>query len=90
VSGFKTSRTPVAFFSSRPCTDQVLDEPFELCPSNGLPQGLDWSSLLGLKGEALEAHYIAILNRLGRGDDTGSGLVRGSRADNQPGTCQAI
>ncbi len=34
-----------------------------------VPQGLDWPSLLGLKGEALEAHYIAILNRLGQGDD---------------------
>ncbi len=34
-----------------------------------VPQGFDWPSLLGLKGEALEAHYIAILNRLGRGDD---------------------
>ena len=34
-----------------------------------VPHGYDWSSLLGLTGEKLEAHYIAILNRLGRGDD---------------------
>ena len=34
-----------------------------------VPQGYDWPSLLGLKGEALEAHYIAILNQLGRGED---------------------
>lgn len=33
------------------------------------PGGYDWPSLLELKGEALEAHYIAILNELGRGDD---------------------
>lgn len=34
-----------------------------------VPEGLDWPSLLDLKGEALEAHYIKILNDLGRGDD---------------------
>ena len=34
-----------------------------------MPEGLDWPSLLELKGEALEAHYIAILNELGRGED---------------------
>jgi len=34
-----------------------------------VPERYDWQSLIDLKGEALEAHYIAILNRLGRGDD---------------------
>jgi len=34
-----------------------------------VPEGYDWPSLLELKGEALEAHYIAILNELGRGED---------------------
>jgi type I restriction enzyme M protein len=32
-----------------------------------IPGDLDWASLLGLRGETLEAHYISILNRLGRG-----------------------
>jgi type I restriction enzyme M protein len=34
-----------------------------------VPEGYDWPSLLNVKGEALEAHYIAILNHLGTGDD---------------------
>lgn len=34
-----------------------------------VPEGYDWPSLQDLKGEALEAHYIAILNELGRGED---------------------
>lgn len=34
-----------------------------------VPEGLDWPSLLELKGEALEAHYISILNQLGTNGD---------------------
>ena len=34
-----------------------------------VPEGYDWPSLLDLKGESLEAHYIAILSQLGKGDD---------------------
>lgn len=34
-----------------------------------VPDGLDWPSLLVRKGEVLEAHYIRILNQLGRGED---------------------
>lgn len=34
-----------------------------------VPEGYDWPSLQDLKGEALEAHYISILNQLGRGED---------------------
>ncbi len=34
-----------------------------------VPEGLDWPSLLKLSGEALEAHYIKILNELGTTDD---------------------
>jgi type I restriction enzyme M protein len=34
-----------------------------------VPEGVDWPSLLDLKGEALEAHYIAILNHLGGNGD---------------------
>jgi type I restriction enzyme M protein len=34
-----------------------------------IPGDLDWASLVGLRGETLEAHYISILNRLGRGDN---------------------
>ena len=34
-----------------------------------VPEGYDWPSLLELKAEKLEAHYIATLNKLGKGDD---------------------
>lgn len=34
-----------------------------------VPASYDWPALLELKGEALEAHYIAILNHLGGTDD---------------------
>jgi type I restriction enzyme M protein len=34
-----------------------------------VPDGLDWPSLLKLSGEALEAHYIHILNGLGHNGD---------------------
>jgi type I restriction enzyme M protein len=34
-----------------------------------VPEGYDWPSLLDKKGEALEAHYIAILNHLGGTED---------------------
>jgi type I restriction enzyme M protein len=34
-----------------------------------VPEGLDWPSLLAVKGEVLEAHYIKILNELGKSDD---------------------
>ena len=33
-----------------------------------VPEGLDWPSLLSNDGEALEAHYLRILNELGHGD----------------------
>ncbi|HUF85119.1 MAG TPA: class I SAM-dependent DNA methyltransferase, partial [Acidimicrobiia bacterium] len=35
-----------------------------------VPEGFDWQSLLDRDGEELEAHYIAILNELGRGSGT--------------------
>jgi len=35
-----------------------------------VPEGLDWQSLLDRDGEELEAHYIKILNELGRGSGT--------------------
>jgi len=34
-----------------------------------VPEGYDWPSLLELKAERLEAHYIAILNKLGKGEN---------------------
>ena len=34
-----------------------------------VPEGLDWPSLVQLKAEALEAHYITILNTLGSNGD---------------------
>lgn len=34
-----------------------------------VPEGYDWPSLLELKAEKLEAHYIAILNKLGTGEN---------------------
>jgi len=48
---------------------KMADEQHQYGFDRIVPQGLDWPSLLGLKGEALEAHYIAILNQLGRGED---------------------
>jgi type I restriction enzyme M protein len=48
---------------------KMADEQRELGLDRIVPEGLDWPSLLGLKGEALEAHYIRILNDLGKGDD---------------------
>ena len=33
-----------------------------------VPEGRDWPSLLSKDGEELEAHYLRILNELGRGD----------------------
>jgi type I restriction enzyme M protein len=34
-----------------------------------VPEGYDWPSLVDLKAERLEAHYIAILNKLGKSGD---------------------
>jgi type I restriction enzyme M protein len=48
---------------------KMADEQHQLGLGRIVPEGDDWPSLLGLKGEALEAHYIAILNRLGKGED---------------------
>ncbi|MGI8938113.1 MAG: N-6 DNA methylase [Iamia sp.] len=48
---------------------KMADEQHQLGLDRIVPEGYDWPSLLELKGEALEAHYIAILNELGRGED---------------------
>lgn len=48
---------------------KMAEEQRELGLDRIVPAEYDWPSLLPLKGEELEAHYIAILNRLGRGDD---------------------
>jgi type I restriction enzyme M protein len=48
---------------------KMAEEQRQLGLDRIVPEGDDWPSLLDLKGEALEAHYIAILNRLGRGRD---------------------
>ncbi len=48
---------------------KMADEQRQLGLDRIVPEGSDWPSLLELKGEALEAHYIAILNQLGRGED---------------------
>lgn len=48
---------------------KMAEEQRELGFERIVPQGYDWPSLLDLKAEALEAHYIAILNHLGRGED---------------------
>ena len=48
---------------------KMAEEQRELGLPRIVPQGYDWPSLLSLRGEALEAHYIAILNQLGRDDD---------------------
>jgi len=48
---------------------KMADEQHQLGLAQIVPEGLDWPSLLNLKGEALEAHYITILNKLGNTDD---------------------
>jgi type I restriction enzyme M protein len=48
---------------------KMAEEQRQLGLDRIVPEGLDWPSLLGLKGEELEAHYITILNQLGRGED---------------------
>lgn len=48
---------------------KMAEEQRELGLPPVVPEGLDWPSLLKLSGEALEAHYIKILNELGTTDD---------------------
>jgi type I restriction enzyme M protein len=48
---------------------KMADEQHELGLERIVPDEYDWQSLIDLKAEALEAHYIAILNHLGKGDD---------------------
>ena len=48
---------------------KMAEEQRELGLPRIVPEGSDWPSLLQLRGEQLEAHYIAILNHLGKGDD---------------------
>jgi type I restriction enzyme M protein len=48
---------------------KMADEQQQLGFDRIVPEGFDWPSLLDRKGEALESHYIAILNRLGGTDD---------------------
>jgi type I restriction enzyme M protein len=48
---------------------KMAEEQHQLGLDRIVPEGYDWPSLLTLKGEALEAHYIAILNELGKGQD---------------------
>jgi type I restriction enzyme M protein len=48
---------------------KMADEQYRYGLDRIVPEGYDWPSLLDLKAEKLEAHYIAILNTLGKGDD---------------------
>ncbi len=48
---------------------KMAEEQRQLGLDRIVPEGLDWPSLLELKGEALEAHYITILNKLGANGD---------------------
>jgi type I restriction enzyme M protein len=48
---------------------KMAEEQRQLGLDRIVPEGDDWPSLLELKGEALEAHYITILNTLGRNGD---------------------
>src|SRR3974390_2716569 len=48
---------------------KMADEQHQLGFDRIVPEGDDWGSLVDLKGEALEAHYIAMLNRLGGSAD---------------------
>src|SRR3990170_1664849 len=45
--------------------DEQTKPPFSRPPI--VPEGLDWSSLLALDGDALEVHYRHVLTELGRG-----------------------
>lgn len=48
---------------------KMAEEQRQLGLDRIVPEGLDWPSLLGLKGEALEVQYIKILNELGGNGD---------------------
>jgi type I restriction enzyme M protein len=48
---------------------KMAEEQRELGFERIVPEGYDWPSLLDRKGEALEAHYLAILNHLGGSGD---------------------
>src|SRR5215207_10119600 len=48
---------------------KMAEEQRQLGLDQIVPEGLDWPSLVGLKGEVLEAHYIRILSELGKSDD---------------------
>jgi len=48
---------------------KMAEEQRQLGLDRIVPEGYDWPSLLDLKAEALEAHYIAILTHLGKGED---------------------
>jgi len=48
---------------------KMADEQHQLGLPQIVPAGFGWPSLLKLKGEALEARYLSILTRLGRGED---------------------
>lgn len=48
---------------------KMAEEQRELGMPRIVPESYDWPSLLEIRGEHLEAHYIAILNHLGKGDD---------------------
>jgi type I restriction enzyme M protein len=48
---------------------KMAEEQRQLGLGRIVPEEVDWPSLLELKGEALEAHYITILNKLGANGD---------------------
>ena len=47
--------------------DELTKPPHNHAPI--VPPGLDWPSLLALDGPELEAHYVVLLNELGRSED---------------------
>jgi type I restriction enzyme M protein len=55
---------------------KMAEEQHQLGLDRIVPEGLDWQSLFGVKGEALEAHYITILNELGKRGDMLSVVFR--------------
>ena len=66
--------------------DEQTRPPFNRSPV--VPYGLDWQSLLDRDGEELEAHYIKMLNDLGKHPGM-LGVIFRKAQNPHPGPCEA-